>query len=143
MIERLPNWAIANEHPSFYDVESATAIEMVAKLYAKVKELMESHNTFTDEMTKAFEEFKQAVNDNFELFATELRQEFQDFIDLVELKIKEQDVKLNDAVDYMKTNIYSTTQNIVMDALANETIKARFNYDSETESLNLVLSDRV
>lgn len=142
MIDNLPKWHIADSNPAFYEYESATAIEMVAKLYAKVKELIESQNTFTDEMTKAFEDFKQAVNDNFNVFSTELRQEFQDFIDVVELKIKEQDVKIDDAVNYMKTNIYATTQNIVMDALANETIKARFNYDEETEALNLVLSDR-
>ena len=53
MIEQLPNWAIANEHPSFYEAESATAIEMVAKLYAKVQELIKEHNTFTTEINSA------------------------------------------------------------------------------------------
>ena len=139
MITQLPNWCLTNEQPSFYDTESATAIEMVAKLYAKVKELIESHNTFTDEMTKAFEEFKQAVNDNFELFSTELRQEFQDFIDVVELKIKDQDAKIDDAVDYMKNKIVSTTQNIVVNALANHEIEVAMEYDAENESLTLVL----
>ena len=44
MINQLPNWCLTNENPSFYETESATAIEMVAKLYAKVKELIESEN---------------------------------------------------------------------------------------------------
>ena len=143
MIENLPNWHIADSNPAFYEYESATAIEMVAKLYAKVKELINEQNTFTEEMKKDFEAFKKAVNDNFNVFATELRQEFQDFIDVVELKIKEQDVKVNDAVNYMKTNIYSTTQNIVMEALANENIYAKMNYDVETESLEIVLGGEV
>ena len=143
MIDNLPKWNIADSNPAFYEYESATAIEMVAKLYAKVKELIESHNTFTDEMTKAFEEFKQAVNDNFELFSTELRQEFQDFIDVVELKIKDQDAKIDDAVDYMKNKIVSTTQNIVINALANGNIYAKLNYDTENEALELVLAGSI
>lgn len=140
MIEQLPNWAIANEHPSFYDVESATAIEMVAKLYRKVNDLIKEHNTFTEEFTTAFEEFKKSVNDNFELFSTELRQEFQDFIDVVELKIKNQDVKIDDAVDYMKNKIVATTQNIVVNALVNEDIYVKMNYEEDTESLEIVFA---
>ena len=139
MIEQLPNWAIANEHPSLYDVESATAIEMVAKLYRKVNDLIKEHNTFTEEFKTAFEEFKKAVNDNFELFSTELRQEFQDFIDVVELKIKDQDAKIDDAVDYMKNKIVSTTQNIVINALANKEIEVTMDYDAVNEALTLVL----
>ena len=90
MIDNLPNWCLTNEQASFYDTESATAIEMAAKLYAKVNELINTQNTFTEETTIAFEEFKKAVNDNFNVFSTELRQEFQDFIDLIDLKIKNQ-----------------------------------------------------
>ena len=143
MINQLPNWCLTNENPSFYETESATAIEMVAKLYAKVQELIKEHNTFTTEINSAFEEFKKAVNDNFELFSTELRQEFQDFIDVVELKIKDQDAKIDDAVDYMKNKIVSTTQNIVINALANEDIYAKMNYDDVTESLEIVLGGEV
>lgn len=139
MITQLPNWAVADEQPSFYDVESATAIEMVAKLYKKIQGLIEEHNTFTTELNSAFEEFKKGVNDNFELFSTELRQEFQDFIDVVELKIKNQDAKIDDAVDYMKNKIVATTQNIVVNALANHEIEVTMDYDAENESLTLVL----
>ena len=143
MINQLPNWCLTNENPSFYETESATAIEMVAKLYGKVKELIDSHNTFTDEMTKAFEEFKKAVNDNFELFSTELRQEFQDFIDVVELKIKNQDAKIDDAVDYMKNKIVATTQNIVINALANKEIDVAMEYNPETEELRFLIGGGV
>ena len=139
MIDNLPNWCLTNEQASFYDTESATAIEMVAKLYAKVQELIKEHNTFTTEINSAFEEFKKAVNDNFELFSTELRQEFQDFIDVVELKIKNQDAKIDDAVDYMKNKIVSTTQNIVINALANKEIEVTMDYDAVNEALTLVL----
>ena len=139
MIDNLPKWHIADSNPAFYEYESATAIEMVAKLYAKVKELIESHNTFTEEMTKTFEDFKKAVNDNFTVFSTELRQEFQDFIDVIDLKIKEQDTKIDDAVDYMKNKIVSTTQNVVMSSLSNKEIDVAMDYDLETESLRFIL----
>ena len=143
MIENLPKWHIADSNPAFYEYESATAIEMVAKLYAKVKELIESHNTFTDEMTKAFEEFKKAVNDNFNVFSVELRQEFQDFIDVIELKVKGNDEKINDAIDYMKLNIDQTTIDIINTKIQNGEINVALQYTEDTESLNILLEGSV
>lgn len=52
MINGLPKWSIPDVHPAFFDHESGTAIEMVAKLYGKVKELIETYNKFEDELTK-------------------------------------------------------------------------------------------
>ena len=88
MIKNLPNWYVADDQPAFYDTESATAIEMVAKLYAKIQELIPYFNENYSEITKIVEEFKSLIDDNFNAFAVELRQEFQDFIDIIELKIK-------------------------------------------------------
>lgn len=143
MINQLPNWCLTNENPSFYETESATAIEMVAKLYAKVQELIKEHNTFTDEMTKAFEEFKKAVNDNFNVFSVELRQEFQDFIDVIELKVKGNDEKINDAIDYMKLNIDQTTADIINLKIQNGEINVGLQYSEETKGLYLLLEGSV
>ena len=49
MINGLPKWSIPDLHPAFFDTESATAIEMVAKLYGKIKEIVEGFNDFTEE----------------------------------------------------------------------------------------------
>lgn len=55
MINGLPKWCIPDIHPTFFDHESATVIEMVAKLYPKIQELIEVYNKLekdTDEKIK-------------------------------------------------------------------------------------------
>ena len=56
MLNGLPRWSIPDLHPAFFDTESATSIEMVAKLYGKVKEVVEYCNKFTVEMTARIDE---------------------------------------------------------------------------------------
>lgn len=52
MIHKLPNWCIPDNHPAFFDSESATTIEMVAKLYGAMKLLIEDSNATTEEQNK-------------------------------------------------------------------------------------------
>ena len=56
MINGLPKWVIPDSHPAFFDHESATANEMVAKLYGKVRELIESYNEFATDMSDKINE---------------------------------------------------------------------------------------
>lgn len=143
MINQLPNWCLTNEHPSFYETESATAIEMVAKLYGKMQELITDYNTNFEELTATFEEFKKVVNDSFNNFSVELRQEFQDFIDIIELKVKGNDEKINDAIDYMKLNIDQTAKDIINQAMQDGTINVGLRYIEDDEALNFVLEGSV
>ena len=57
MIKPLPKWVLTNEYPAFYDTESVTAIEMVAKLYGKMEELITTYNEFVDEINKTIADF--------------------------------------------------------------------------------------
>lgn len=139
MITQLPNWNLTNKYPSLYDTESVTVIEMVAKLYGKMQELISDYNKNFEEFTSTFEEFKKVINDNFNVFAVELRQEFQDFIDVIELKVKGNDEKINDAIDYMKLNIDQTTIDIINNKIQNGEINVGLQYSEETKGLYLLL----
>lgn len=141
MIKSLPPWALTNPNPAFYSSESGSVIEQTAKMYAKVNELVAEYNSFTENVNTIIKDFTTATSKNLEAFEVGLRQEFQDFIDIVNLQILSQDKDIEDAVNYMKTNIVATTQNVVEDALKNETISAKLNYDKNTKALNLVLSE--
>lgn len=141
MIQSLPPWALTNPNPAFYSSESGSVIEQTAKMYAKVNELVAEYNSFTENVNTIIKDFTTATTKNLEAFEVALRQEFQDFIDVVNLKILDQDKKIDDAVNYMKTNIVTTTKNVVSEALQNETIHVKMNYNKEKESLDLVLSD--
>jgi hypothetical protein len=87
-MRKLPHWSIPDIHPAFYDTESATAIEMVAKLYATIQELIEEHNKFIGDSNTSDDEFNQEYEKDWEAFKLEIEQKLQNFMDLVELKLK-------------------------------------------------------
>lgn len=66
MIKPLPHWVLTNNQPAFYDTESVTAIEMVAKIYGKMEELVNAYNDFVDEvnghLTEQDKEIAEAVS---------------------------------------------------------------------------------
>lgn len=112
-IRKLPHWAVASKQPGFYDTESATAIDMTAKIYYKIQELIEHYNNWVDNTNQLIDEFTSSTNQDIETFKIALRQEFQDFIDVVDLKLASQDKDIQDAIDYMKANLTQTIINII------------------------------
>ena len=137
MIERLPHWIIPNKIPAFLEGESATAIEMVAKVYGKTNELIADYNEFVNAVNQHIDEFETSTEKNYELFTVGIRQEFQDFIDTVELKIMEQDKEIQDAVAYMKNNLTATMKLMISNMFENGGITLKADYDSELYSLEL------
>lgn len=96
-MNKLPKWFLTKGLPAYTDHESATAIEQTYKLYQSMNTLIEEYNGFVDSTNNTIEEFINKYNGDIEVFATSLRQEFQDFIDVIDLKIGEFDKYL--AVD--------------------------------------------
>lgn len=113
MIQKLPLWNVTNLQYAFNDMESKTGIEMTARLYGKMQELIESYNAFVTNINQSLEDFYTETNKNAEEFAVGLRQEFQDFIDVIELKIKDQDAQIADMVNYIKSNLGLEIQKVV------------------------------
>ena len=85
---KLPNWCITKNKPGFYDTESATVIEQTAKLYAAMQEMIDDYNTFVETITDKMNRFINITEHDQELYRSGLRQEFQDFIDSIDLKLK-------------------------------------------------------
>lgn len=171
-MDLLPLWVLTDTHPAFYDSESATALEQTAKIYGAMNQLISEYNSFVDSTNEKIKKFIEKTEEDYEIFKVSMRQEFQDFIDVIDLKIKEQDdiiKKFNedakkeydnftnsvlgliknqdkiiaDAVDYMKNNITATTTDIINESIRNGKISIEFIYDSETESLNITASGGV
>lgn len=152
----LPHWVLSDKFPAFYDSESATAIEQTAKLYAAVNELIAEYNKFVDGVNLQIEEFIDSSHKDFETFTVGIRQEFQDFIDVVELKLKSQDKEIDDAITYMKSNLHSTITHLINDMRENgeltqdildafeelqqfiENFELKFLYDAECKSLTIL-----
>ena len=108
MIERLPHWCMTHSHPAFNDLESKTAIEMVARVYGKTNELVDDYNKYVDNINKEIENFETGITSDFECFKENITKIVHDYITMIDEKIKVQDDVIADAVDYMKTNLAIT-----------------------------------
>lgn len=49
-IKPLPDIALTDLQPAFYDVESVTAIQMVSKFYKYLQDIVNDYNSFTNEV---------------------------------------------------------------------------------------------
>lgn len=87
MIQLLPKWNLHNKRPSFYDTDSVTMLELAAKLHGAMNEVIEAYNELEENINKQTGDFITETNQDREVFASALRQEFQDFIDIINLKL--------------------------------------------------------
>ena len=86
---KLPHWVLPDKFPAFYESESATVLEMTAKLYKSMSDLVDEYNKFADDVNKDIEMFMSSTTQNLENFKSALQEEFQDFINDVENRIGE------------------------------------------------------
>ena len=112
-MKRLPHWCITDKFPALYDTESATAIEMTAKLYGAISDLIDDYNAWVDKVNKHIEDYENGLIKDYEVFKVAMRQEFQDFINTVDLKMRNQDAVIADAVSYMKTNLRVSIKELI------------------------------
>ena len=102
-IKELPEWAINQNHPAFYDTESKTAIEMSAQLHGKMNEVIQELNDFTKDTQDFMDTLTLENKDWKETTATGIRQEFQDFIDVVDIKVQGANQALEETNERMDT----------------------------------------
>lgn len=84
----LPSWCITNRQPAFLDVESKTAIEMVGKVYAAMRELQEDYNKYTSETTAKIDLFIADTNTDYEKFKAYITKTVHDYIAMLDAKVE-------------------------------------------------------
>lgn len=142
MIKPLPHWVLTNDYPAFYDTESVTAIEMVAKLYGSMEELITDYNHFIDNIEELDREFEEGLIEDFNDFKDQIQALLDGYIALVNNKIEDQDQDIADAISYMKTNLIQTAETLFAEYLETGKIYVSLaeDYDSTNESLTLGIS---
>lgn len=98
-IDILPPWVETGLQPAFYDLESGTVLQQTARMYAKVRELTEAFNTFTENVTNEVNDFEDRVNATVEEYIekfTELHDYVHDYFD--NLDVQEE---INNKLDQM------------------------------------------
>ena len=104
-IPMLPKWAYSDLLPAFHDVESGTAIQQTAKLYAVIKGLVDDYNKFAEEVNITIEKYMTDVNIDQEKFKEEITKLVHDYIITIDTKIAHQDRVIQESIVYIKENI--------------------------------------
>ena len=79
-IDFLPPWVETGLQPAFYDKESGTVLQQVARMYAKVNELIASYNSFTDNITNQQNDFEKRIDDTVDEYIEKFIA-LKDFVD--------------------------------------------------------------
>lgn len=125
MIPLLPNWHLQTNRPSFYDMDSATLLELASTLHATMNSVIEEYNNLADSVNQKMEQFTTETKADQEAFQVGIRQEFQDFIDTINL---------------MVSNLEATVQQEVKNAIEDGRINVAESYDPATESLRMIVT---
>lgn len=133
----LPKWQITNLKPSIYDSESATAIEMVAKLYGAMQELIKEYNTTISTMQNELNKFENDITLNFEDFKNCMIKTTNDFIDAANMIHAQQQKELDEAITMLLQDVSNTASNIITQAVNEGKIVVNLDYDEVTKTLTL------
>lgn len=147
----LPAWTLTDFQPAFYDSESATVLQQMAKVYAKMQELLSDYNAFVNEVNTTITDFQNGIIKDFECFRNCIIKTMNDYIETIDTKINLQDLNISNkfeeqdeviaqAVDYMKDNIVQTATNVINQAIENGDLYINIDYDEPTEALNILLT---
>lgn len=136
-IDLLPAWTLTNFQPAFYDSESATVLQQMAKVYAKMQELLNDYNSFVKEINTTITNFQNGIIKDFECFRNCIIKTMNDYIETIDIKINLQDTEIADAINYMKDNIVQTATSVINQAIENGDIVVSIEYDEPTEALNI------
>ena len=149
-IRPLPYWVLTDLQPAFYDSESGSVLQQLSRMYPKIQELIDSYNQFVEDVNNYINEFETGIIQDFEEFKSCIIQTMNEYIESVDIKLALQDKEITDsiaeqnaiieeAINYMKNNIVATTTNIINQAIADGNLYVGVEYDSTTESLNIIV----
>lgn len=128
MIPLLPRWNLNPNRSSFYDRDAGTLLELAAKLHSSMNELIEDYNKFVEEtnktVTEKLTEYEQSINEG----RRALRQEFQDFIDHVDMKID---------------NVEKNTNSITIDEILLRITNLEYTLNTGLAEINSMLTEIV
>lgn len=123
-IELLPKWVIPDTSPFSYDTEGVTTLESIARTRAKMNELIEHYNEFVDACNEKITGFHGETLEELKVFESALRQEFQDFIDVVDLKYSAEIGKeLEEAKRTIKNEAETFLDKLSLSIVTQETIE--------------------
>lgn len=136
-MNKLPLWAPTTGRPAFYDSESATAIEMVAKLYGAMESLIDEYNKTIEELNKQFTDLEGDTREDLKLFKEEYIRIMNNFNTHLNTIHEQQQKEIQNGIQYMTENLNEAMQEIINEQFHNGSLKLNVAYDSDDEELSL------
>lgn len=137
IIEKLPKWILTNPSPSFYETEGGTVLEQTAIMYKKVNEVIEAYNGMLDDINTTNEDFIKEQSARQEEFELKINQMIHDFTTLVNLQIKTQEAEIENAIEYMTSNLDEAITEVLPQVIEGKSLDIDFVYNEETEQLDI------
>jgi hypothetical protein len=147
----LPHWVLTNYQSAFYDSESGTILQALARIYPKIEELITDYNDYVKQLDSYITDFTNGLISDFDSFKSCIIKTMDDYIESIDTKMsvqdtliadkfREQDELIANAIKYMKDNIIATTNNIINQAIENGDLNVGFEYNPSDESLNFIVT---
>ena len=147
----LPHWVLTNYQSAFYDSESGSVLQALARIYPKIEELITDYNNYAKQLDDYITDFANGLIKDFDCFKSCIIKTMEDYIESIDTKMsvqdtlitdkfREQDEEIANAIDYMKNNIVATATAIINQAIENGDISVSFDYDPDDESLDFIVT---
>lgn len=161
-ITPLPHWVLTNYQSAFYDSESGTVLQAMARIYPKIEELINDYNAYVKRIDNIINDFQTGIIEDFECFKNCIIKTMTEYIESIDTKMSvqdsmiadkfneidetiankfdEQDTKIDNAIQYMKDNIVATATSIINQAIENGDLNVGIEYNPTDESLNFIVT---
>lgn len=161
-ITLLPHWVLTNYQSAFYDSESGTVLQAMARIYPKVEELITDYNNYVKQLDSYITDFTNGLISDFDCFKNCIIKTMTKYIKSIDTKMSvqdsfiadkfneidksiaskfsEQDEVIANAIQYMKDNIVATATNIINQAIENGDLNVGIEYNPTDESLNFIVT---
>ena len=134
-MQLLPKWVLPPTLPAIYDLESATALEMTAKVYGAMQTLIEEYNKFADSVNTTMETFTEDEAEARKKFETDITTLYRQFSCQMD--------------SYLRLNLDDTATKVIIEGMNAGTIPvptdatlSKANYPAEAAAVG-VLKKRI
>ena len=147
----LPHWVLTNYQSAFYDSESGTALQALARIYPKIEELITDYNNYAKQLDSYITDFANGLIKDFDCFKNCIIKTMTEYIESIDTKMSvqdsmiadkfnEQDTNIENAIQYMKDNIVATATTIINQAIENGDLNVGIEYNPTNESLDFIVT---
>ena len=112
VIKPLTPIMFGSNQPYYFDQDTKTLPELCALLHGKMNETVAAFNELEADLHAQQENFIESARSEMALHDSALRQEFQDFIDIVDLKLRATDNFIKDFTQYVEGILTALTERV-------------------------------